>query len=123
VPREEWEIEAPVARRLQLDPRGIPTGASDPVPTLRGRLGRRAFDDGYLVAAGSDPFALTGGGRRIEVALEAGYPFAQIFAPCDDAVVCFEPMTAPTNALRAGPPSVAPGETYRARFSITVSPC
>ena len=123
VPREEWEIEAPVLRRLQLDPRGIPTGASDPVPPLRGRLGRRAFDDGYLVAAVGRPFALTGGGRRIEVAFEAGYPFAQIFAPCDDAVVCFEPMTAPANALRAGPPTVAPGETYRARFSITVSPC
>jgi aldose 1-epimerase len=122
VPREQWDIELPVSRHLQVDAHGIPTGASERVVPFRGPLGRRAFDDGYLVAAGDDPFALTGGGRRIEVAFEAGYPFAQVFAPCDDDVVCFEPMTAPANALRVGPPSVAPGETYRARFSITVCP-
>ena len=121
VPRELWEIEAPVARRLRVDPRGIPTGASDPVARIRGPLGRRAFDDGYLVAAGGSPFALTGGGRRIEVAFEAGYPYAQVFAPCDDDVVCFEPMTAPTNALREIPPSIEPGGIYEARFSITVT--
>jgi aldose 1-epimerase len=121
VPRESWVIEAPVARRLRVDPRGIPTGASDPVPRIRGPLERRAFDDGYLVAAGGHPFALAGGGRRIEVAFEAGYPYAQVFAPCDDDVVCFEPMTAPTNALRGSPPSIEPGAIYEARFSISVT--
>jgi galactose mutarotase-like enzyme len=122
MPREEWEIELPVARHLRVDARGIPMGASVPVVPVGGSLGRRRFDDGYVVADGGQPFAVTGGGRRIEVAFEAGYPFAQVFAPCDDDVICFEPMTAPTNSLRAGPPSVAPGETYRAQFSITVSP-
>ena len=29
------------------------------------------------------PFVLQGGGRRIEVAFEAGYPYAQVFAPRD----------------------------------------
>ncbi len=121
VPRERWEIEAPVARRLRVDARGIPTGERDPVPPIRGPLGRRRYDDGYVVAAGGRPFALAGGGRRIEVAFDAGYPCAQIFAPCEDDVVCFEPMTAPTDALRGRPPSVAPGRTYRARFTISVT--
>jgi galactose mutarotase-like enzyme len=58
-----------------------------------------------------------------EVAFETGYPYAQVFAPSDDDVICFEPMTAPPDALRARfgpPPAVAPGDCYRARFSITV---
>jgi len=121
VPRQDWEIEAPVTRRLRLDAQSIPTGESDPVRPIRGRLGRRRLDDGYVVADGGRPFALTGGGRRLEVAFEAGYPYAQLFAPCDDDVICFEPMTAPTNALRSCPQSVEPGGSYRARFSITVT--
>lgn len=121
VPRENWEFEAPVARRLRTDTCGIPTGESDPVLPIRGPLGGRHFDDGYVVEPGGRPFVLAGGGRRIEVAFEAGYPYAQVFAPCDDDVACMEPMTAPTNALRGRPPSVEPGGTYRARFSITVA--
>jgi aldose 1-epimerase len=123
VPRAAWEVEAPVARRLELDAWSLPTGASRPVEPVRGPLGGRAFDDGFVVADGAGPFVLAGGGRRIAVAFETGYPFAQIFAPPDDDVVCFEPMTAPTDALRGRfgpPPTVAPGETYRARFSITL---
>ena len=51
------------------------------------------------------------------------YRFAQVYAPADDDVVAFEPMTAPTNALVAGGPDlplVAPGGRYEAMFSITV---
>ena len=39
-------------------------------------------------------------------------------------MVAFEPMTAPANALvDAGPqlPVIAPGDSYRATFSITVT--
>jgi peroxiredoxin len=36
------------------------------------------------------------------VRLEQGYPAAQVFAPATDDVICFEPMTAPTNALNSG---------------------
>jgi galactose mutarotase-like enzyme len=46
-----------------------------------------------------------------------------VYAPPDDAVIAFEPMTAPTNALVDGGealPLVVPGERYRAAFSITL---
>jgi galactose mutarotase-like enzyme len=36
-------------------------------------------------------------------------------------VICFEPMTAPANALRHSPGTVAPGESFSARFSVSVS--
>jgi aldose 1-epimerase len=123
LPRGAWEVEMPVARRLELDRWGIPTGTSEPSTPIRGPLGRRTFDDAFVVAAGARPFVLAGGNRRIEVAFEEGYPYAQVFAPPDDDVVCFEPMTAPPDALRgrhAPPPVVWPGERYRARLKITV---
>ena len=67
---------------------------------------------------------LAGGGRRIELAFLEGYPYAQVFAPDDDDVIAFEPMTAPTNALvdaGLGLALLAPGESYRASFSITLA--
>jgi galactose mutarotase-like enzyme len=58
------------------------------------------------------------------VTLLSGYPYTQVYAPADDDVVALEPMTAPTDALLVGGselPVVAPGESFRAEFSITVS--
>ena len=75
-------------------------------------------------AVDSAPFVLAGGGRRIEVAFDASYPYAQVYAPDDDDVIALEPMTAPTNALVGGGaelPLVPPGESYRASFSVTVA--
>ena len=66
-------------------------------------------------------FALSGGGRRIEVTLNRGYPAVQIFAPANDDVVGIEPMAAPTNALRKGNYSVAvPGRPATASFTIRI---
>jgi galactose mutarotase-like enzyme len=66
-------------------------------------------------------FALSGGGRRIEVTYEQGYPAAQLFAPAGDALVAIEPMAATTDALRRGDHAVAAGGPVTARFSIRVS--
>ena len=47
-----------------------------------------------------------------------------MYAPADDDVVAFEPMTAPTNALVAGGPDLPllePGGRYEAIFTITVT--
>jgi aldose 1-epimerase len=65
---------------------------------------------------------VTGGGRTITVTLERGYPVAQVFAPPHSPFICFEPMTAPTNALctGAGLRRVMPGQEFTAAFSIAV---
>ena len=57
--------------------------------------------------------------RRIELAFESGYAYAQVFAPAISDVICFEPMTAPADALRNTPTAVEPGESFSARFSIS----
>jgi aldose 1-epimerase len=119
VDRAEWRVEIPVTEQLVLDDAKLPTGERKSVQVDAGPLGGRTFDDAYLAPSG--PFVLEGGGRRIELAFEAGYPYAQVFAPPSDALIAFEPMTAPTNALVEGPPMLAPGERYRAAFSIRVA--
>jgi galactose mutarotase-like enzyme len=119
VPRADWQIRAPVGEHLLLDDRKVPNGEREPAGSLDGPLGTRTFDDAYTVAGG--PFSAAGGGRRIEVSFDRGYPFTQIFAPDFDDVVCFEPMTAPADALRHGPPAVAAGEAFSARFSLSVT--
>ncbi len=119
--RSEWIIETPPLRHLHLDGQGLPTGESEPQPARTERLGDNAFDDGYDEVADGAVFALSGGGRRIEVHFEQGYPAAQIFAPRVEDVLCFEPMTAPTDALRRGGyRSVSPGEPAVTQFSIRV---
>jgi galactose mutarotase-like enzyme len=120
VARGDWHVEIPVHERLELDGAMLPTGATTPVEIPPGPLGERTFDDAYT--APSAPFALEGGGRRIELAFIEGYRCTQVFAPPDDPVIAFEPMTAPTNALVSRELTVlAPGEAYRAAFSITVT--
>jgi len=120
-PRDQWIIETPTLRHLKLDERGLPAGEATPQPASTEPLGNKAFDDGYDEVAEGAVFAVSGGGRRIEVHFEQGYPAAQIFAPPGEDVVCFEPMTAPTDALRRGGYRTAkPGDWGIAQFSIHV---
>jgi aldose 1-epimerase len=122
VPRAGWQVTLPPRRRLALDERGIPTGGGVRLPAARLALAERGFDDGYDGLAERSTFCVAGGGRTLAVDLEAGYPAAQVFAPPGREFICFEPMTAPTNALRsgAGLRRVAPGDAFTAAFSIAV---
>ena len=121
VPRDQWIIETPPLRHLKLDRQGLPTGETAHQSAITEPLGDKVFDDGYDEVAEGAVFAVSGGGRRIEVHYEQGYAAAQIFAPSSESVVCFEPMTAPTDALRRGGyPTAEPGGWGVAQFSIRV---
>ena len=122
--RADWEVEIPVREQLRLDARMLPTGERVAAHVASGRLDARMFDDAYTAPADGAPFVLAGRGRRIEISFGAGYPYAQVFAPAEDDVIAFEPMTAPTNALVDGGPQLpllAAGESYRAAFSISIA--
>ena len=122
LPRAAWEIELPLHRHVAVDDRAIPTGDHEPVEPYAGPLGERVYDDGYDRLAERPVFALTGAGRRIEVAFETGFPVAQVFAPHGKDVVCFEPMTARTNALATGGfPVATPDAPYEATFSVRIT--
>lgn len=121
VARSEWIIDTPPLRHLGLDEQGLPTGESSSQQATSEPLGNKTFDDGYDHVPAGAVFAVAGGDRRIEVHFEQGYPAAQIFAPPGESVVCFEPMAAPTDALRRGGYRVAPpGDSAVAQFSIRV---
>lgn len=121
-PRDQWRIETPSMRARLVDDRGIPTGATEPHAQSTELLGEQVLDDGFDEVPAGSVFAVSGGGRRIEVHFDTGYPAAQIYAPATEEVICFEPMAAPTDALRRGGYRVArPGEPGVAQFSIRVS--
>ena len=121
--RSAWRLDLPARRYLFADARGIPSGHYEDEHATGITLGRRTFDDGFGAIADGAEFAVAGGGRRIAVSFGKGYPAAQVFAPPGGQFVCFEPMTAPANALRSGDGlrRVAPGRTFTAVFRIAVA--
>jgi aldose 1-epimerase len=121
VERNAWAVGMPVSKRVVLDSEQLPTGELEKASVPSGPLGSRTFDDEFV--APGEPFVLEGGGRRIEVSFDDGYPYAHVYAPADDDVVAFEPMTAQTNALVSGRDLklLEPGESYAATFSIEVT--
>ena len=121
VPRSEWTLQTPQLRHLPVDGQGIPTGATDEWPAFSEKLGDKIFDDGFNEVPQGGVFTLSGGDRRIDVTFDQGYPAAQIFAPASDDLVAIEPMSAPTNALRAGGYRTAePGRPAVSVFTVRV---
>ena len=122
IPREQWTIELPAMRRLILDEQQIPRERGEPLQGGRFTLATRTFDDGFEAVSPTARFAADAG-RRLEVLFLDGYSCAQVFAPPGSQFICFEPMTAPANALRSGQGLrlLAPDDQFRARFAIRVS--
>jgi aldose 1-epimerase len=123
VARESWQIVLPAMRALALDPQQIPIGPAKELAAQSFELDAREFDDGFDAVAEPARFSVTAAGRRIELTFLAGYRCAQVFAPRTGQFICFEPMTAPTNALRSGDGLrlLAPGERYVASFAVAVT--
>jgi aldose 1-epimerase len=121
-PRAEWEVDLPVERRLLLDENMIPTGEGEAPAFRHGVLEDRSLDDAYELPERPRPFTVTGGGLTLGVEFLEGYTHAQAFAPAGQDLICFEPMTAPGNALIShdGLRLVPPGEPFTAAFRITV---
>jgi aldose 1-epimerase len=121
-PRDDWVMTLPPRRHLLADARGLPTGEAVWERGWRRSLAGRAVDDGYDALGPAPQFAVAGGGRTLSVTFGRGYFVAQVFAPPGRDVVCFEPMTAPVNALASGRGLrwVAPGHEFRAAFTIAV---
>jgi aldose 1-epimerase len=119
-PRDSWELELPARAHAALDGRGIPTGRARPVEAETERLEGRDLDD--LFALGPDRIiTLASRERKLTITYDDGYPYAQVFSPAGKPFCAIEPMTAPTNALVSGDhPSVRPGETFSAAFTIAV---
>ena len=120
-PRQDWEIDLPARRQLILNGKALPTGETESCPSFSGTLGSRLYDDLYTEMAPQAIFRLRGAGRTVTVSFGEGYRFAQVFAPGEDEVICFEPMTAPINPFDSGHFVWAKsGSPFTASFEISV---
>jgi aldose 1-epimerase len=126
VPRDEWTVHLPVRDHYTLSSAFIPTGETKPVdlpdPT---RLSGRQLDDVYGGVKAEDEFWVEAKGRKISVRFGKKFSVAVVYAPQGRNVVCFEPMTAITNAFNLahsgayqGMQSIAPGATWTESFWV-----
>jgi galactose mutarotase-like enzyme len=83
----------------------------------------QSWDDGLAALSSPPEFSVSAGAQKLTVTFDDGYDYAQVFAPEGHEFICFEPMTAATNALAAGTGLrlVSPGDEYRTAFSIAVA--
>ena len=122
-PRESWLVTLGAFRHLTVDEWMIPTGEREPIERRSLCLRERSFDDGFDGLSVPAEFELAAQGFALSVEFLEGFSYAQVYAPTGQDFICFEPMTAPTNALNSGDglALVPPGAEYRAAFSIAIS--
>ena len=114
-------------QNLELVTEGIERITPSGIVTVDGRLREVdtiVFATGFQTTKYLSAIDVTGrGGLRIEVAFGPDYPVAVVYAPDNDDVVCFEPMTAPTNPFEGDTPLrwAEPGETVSAGFEVRVA--
>jgi aldose 1-epimerase len=122
--RRDATIELPVRRRAVLDARGLPTGSHETVApgSLDGPLGARTFDDSFDQLAAEAVFSVAGERRTISIEFVSRWAVAQVYSPAGAEFICFEPMTAPVDALRSGDGLrwVQPGDVFEAEFAVSI---
>lgn len=129
-PRDEWKVRLGARERLELSDKLVPTGESKPVADAGPlSLGTTKLDDlfGNLVRdkQGRAVFSVEGAREKISVIFGEKYSIAVVYAPPGRDFICFEPMSAPTNAFNLAHEglfkelqSIPPGETWRESFWI-----
>lgn len=132
-PRDQWKVHVAAREHLELSPLLIPTGERtpvslpDPVP-----LATTPLDDVFSdLVRGSDnraAFWMEAGGKKVSVIYGQKYTVAVIYAPPGKDFLCFEPMSAITNAFNLAHAgvykelqSIPPGGTWRESFWIQAS--
>jgi aldose 1-epimerase len=132
-PRDQCKVHVAAREHLELSPLLIPTGERTPVtypdPVS---LATTQHDDVYShLVRGKDEraeFWVEGGGKRISVVYGPKYTVAVIYAPPGKDFICFEPMSAITDAFNLAHSgiykelqSIPPGGTWRESFWVVPS--
>jgi aldose 1-epimerase len=131
VPRDQYVAHIPARNRVVADNRLIPTGVFRPMDLadefpLRGLT----LDDGFIDLARSTDglarFYIKAGNQMVETTFGPKYPAAVVWLPNQNGApqpfICFEPMTAITNAAnmkgRYPVQSIAPNGRWTESFWI-----
>ena len=132
-PRDEWRVHVAARDKLTLSPQLIPTGERTPVqlPDLVS-LGGVQLDDVFsnlkTRADGRAEFSVQGKNEKVTVTYGPKYTVAVVYAPPGKGFICFEPMSAITNAFNLAHAgvykelqSIPPGGQWRESFWISTS--
>lgn len=130
VARDEWRVHLAARDHMTLSDMLVPTGEhrpiefADPLP-LKGATLDDVFGNLIRDADGCARFWVEGGGKRITVTYGPKYTTAIVYAPPGKDFVCFEPMSAITNAFNLAQAglyrelqSIAPGTVWRESFRV-----
>ena len=120
--REAWHVDFGATQRLEVDDRSIPTGHRRPLARRSFVLADSSWDDGLAGLDDPPVFAVTANGHKLTVTFDEGFDWAQVYAPPGKDFICFEPMTASTDALNSGDGLrvLEPGQRHRARFTVAL---
>jgi aldose 1-epimerase len=129
-PRDDWKLHIAASDHVELDQFLIPTGArepagfADPFP-LRGNKLDDVFTNLIRSQDGMARFWVESTGEKLSVVYGPNYPVAVIYAPPARDYVCFEPMSAVTNAFNLAHDgryqelqSIPPGGQWRESFWV-----
>jgi aldose 1-epimerase len=131
-PRDQWHVHLAARDHLILNQQLIPTGERKPIEFADPHsLDAGQFDDVFANLIrdpdGRARFHVEGGRERITVAYGPKYTVAVVYAPKGQDFICFEPMSAITNAFNLAHDgkydelqSVAPGGTWRESFWLSM---
>jgi aldose 1-epimerase len=132
-PRDQWKAHVAARDHLELSPLLIPTGARTPMSLPDpASLATTQLDDVFSqLVRGKDgraEFWVEAGSRKISVIYGPKYTVAVIYAPPGKDFICFEPMSAITDAFNLAHQgiykelqSIPPGGTWRESFWIVPS--
>jgi aldose 1-epimerase len=132
VHRDQWHVHLAARDHLVLNQQLIPTGERKPIEFADPHsLSTGQLDDVFANLIrdpdGRARFHVEGGRERITVAYGPKYTVAVVYAPKGQDFICFEPMSAVTNAFNLAHDgkygelqSVAPGGTWRESFWLSV---
>jgi aldose 1-epimerase len=131
-PRDQWHVHLAARDHLVLNQQLIPTGERKPVEFADPHsLSTGQLDDVFANLIrdpdGRARFHVEGGRERITVAYGPKYTVAVVYAPKGQDFICFEPMSAITNAFNLAHEgkyselqSIAPGGSWRESFWMSV---
>ena len=128
-PRDEWTVHLAARDKLTLSAELIPTGERTPVPypdplPLKGVT----LDDVFSSLVAGAQFSVQGKNEKVTVTYGPKYTVAVVYAPPGKSFICFEPMSAITNAFNLAHSgtykdlqSIPPGGQWRESFWISTS--
>ena len=131
-PRDQWHVHLAARDHLVLNQQLIPTGERKPVEFADPHaLSTGQLDDVFANLIrdpdGRARFHVEGGRERITVAYGPKYTVAVVYAPKGQGFICFEPMSAITDAFNLAHEgkyselqSIAPSGTWRESFWMSV---